>query len=80
MRLLTSRPLACSFCRRSESEVAKLVAGPRVYICDRCVAIAVDLMKGDARPPVAAKPPSFKRRLKDWLHRHDTPPLRRAEA
>ena len=45
------RQLACSFCRRPEREVAKLVAGPRVYICDRCVAIAVELMEGAAPPP-----------------------------
>ena len=33
------RKLHCSFCRKSETEVAKLVAGPRVYICDSCVTI-----------------------------------------
>jgi ATP-dependent Clp protease ATP-binding subunit ClpX len=32
-----SRVLACSFCGRSEREVANLVAGPRVYICDACI-------------------------------------------
>jgi ATP-dependent Clp protease ATP-binding subunit ClpX len=31
------RVLACSFCGRSEHEVANLVAGPRVYICDTCI-------------------------------------------
>ena len=46
--------LRCSFCRRPESEVAKLVAGParllfgRVFICDRCVADANRIM--DAHP------------------------------
>jgi ATP-dependent Clp protease ATP-binding subunit ClpX len=43
--------LRCSFCRRREAEVDKLVAGPRVYICDRCVAIAVDLMAGSPDQP-----------------------------
>jgi ATP-dependent Clp protease ATP-binding subunit ClpX len=38
------RKLACSFCKRSEDEVAKLVAGPRVYICDKCAAEAVRIM------------------------------------
>lgn len=38
------RKLACSFCRRSETEVAKLAAGPRVYICDRCAAETVRIM------------------------------------
>jgi ATP-dependent Clp protease ATP-binding subunit ClpX len=44
------RKLACSFCRRTEAEVAKLVAGPRVYICDRCAAEAVRIMnESDAK-------------------------------
>ena len=41
------RPLRCSFCRKDESQVSKLVAGPRVYICDACVAIASQIMEGD---------------------------------
>src|SRR5437868_11236815 len=27
----------CTWCGRSPREVAKLIAGPRVFICDRCV-------------------------------------------
>jgi ATP-dependent Clp protease ATP-binding subunit ClpX len=42
------RLLRCSFCRRSENEVAKLVAGPGVYICDECVSIANDIMNTDS--------------------------------
>jgi ClpX C4-type zinc finger len=38
--------LRCSFCRKTDTQVAKLVAGPRVYICDACVAIASRLMDG----------------------------------
>ena len=38
------RRLRCSFCRKDETDVKKLVAGPRVYICDECVAIANNLM------------------------------------
>jgi ATP-dependent Clp protease ATP-binding subunit ClpX len=34
------KQLACSFCGKSAAEVSKLVAGPKVYICDACVAIA----------------------------------------
>ncbi|MBE1462471.1 ClpX C4-type zinc finger protein [Kibdelosporangium phytohabitans] len=36
----TRTKLACSFCAKSEDEVAKLVAGPGVYICDGCVSLA----------------------------------------
>ena len=46
------RNLRCSFCRRDETQVAKLVAGPKVYICDRCVAIANQIMQhADSDPP-----------------------------
>ena len=38
------RKLRCSFCRRTEAEVAKLVAGPRVYICDKCAREALRIM------------------------------------
>ena len=31
------RRLKCSFCGRSAGEVAKLIAGPKVHICDACV-------------------------------------------
>ncbi|PYS51839.1 MAG: hypothetical protein DMF68_03015 [Acidobacteria bacterium] len=36
--------LRCSFCGKSEHEVKKLVAGPRVYICDSCVEICNQVM------------------------------------
>jgi ATP-dependent Clp protease ATP-binding subunit ClpX len=36
--------LRCSFCGKKESEVSKLVAGPRLYICDQCVAVASQIM------------------------------------
>ena len=39
------RKLHCSFCGKKETEVAKLVAGPRVYICDGCVALARQIME-----------------------------------
>ena len=32
--------LHCSFCGRAQRQVAKLIAGPGVYICDGCVALA----------------------------------------
>jgi len=40
-----SRKLRCSFCGRSEGEVNKLVAGPRVYICDRCAYETIRIME-----------------------------------
>ncbi len=38
MRSIARRsPLKCSFCGRGASEVARLLGGPRVHICDGCV-------------------------------------------
>lgn len=48
------RRLRCSFCRKSEREVSKLVAGPRAYICDDCVAVANRIM--EASPPNELSP------------------------
>lgn len=50
------RRLSCSFCRKNENEVKKLVAGPRVYICDECVAIATKLMSEDQSDTSATVP------------------------
>ena len=63
--------LRCSFCRRHEDEVAKLVAGPRAYICDRCVAIATEMMNAPPDPdqPAAAVPRSFRSRVAGWRRR-----------
>lgn len=30
-------PFHCSFCNKSEREVAQLVAGTKAFICDECV-------------------------------------------
>ena len=59
------RQLRCSFCRKAESEVLKLVAGPGVYICDACVAIANRLMDGDSHDSTqqAKVEPSVWRRM-----------------
>ena len=50
------RQLRCSFCGRKETEVLKLVAGSRVYICDQCVVLASRIMESgsnnDSHPPV----------------------------
>jgi hypothetical protein len=48
-RTRTVRPDAvCTWCGRPPSEVAKLIAGPKVYICDGCVAHAERAAAGRA--------------------------------
>lgn len=36
--------MACSFCGRTRQEVRKLIAGPRVFICDECVTLCNDIL------------------------------------
>jgi ClpX C4-type zinc finger len=42
----TKGTLYCSFCRKDKDHVAKLVAGPAVYICDACVALCSRVLTG----------------------------------
>ena len=48
-------PGPCSFCGRAAREVKTLIAGPRVYICDRCISLADQaLATGDRAGHLAA--------------------------
>jgi len=40
--------LSCSFCGKSQREVRKLIAGPRVYICDACIGLCNDIIAEQA--------------------------------
>ena len=50
------RRLACSFCGKDAADVAKLVAGPKAYICDECVAAASRIMKCDGSDEPTTQP------------------------
>ena len=39
--------LHCSFCRKSDREVRKLIAGPKVMICDTCVGLCDDILEDE---------------------------------
>jgi ATP-dependent Clp protease ATP-binding subunit ClpA len=43
--------LRCSFCNESQDQVAKLIAGPGVYICDRCIALCQEILDEEPPPP-----------------------------
>ena len=36
--------LHCNFCGKSQHEVAKLIAGPGVYVCDECVGLCNNIL------------------------------------
>ena len=73
--------LACSFCGKRASEVSKLVAGPKVYICDVCVATASRIMSdtgGMTSQALSPSPTRWQRfirplsRLLRWLPSRDS--------
>ena len=39
------RKLRCSFCKKTQDQVRKLIAGPDVYICDECVDICAEIIE-----------------------------------
>jgi len=41
--------LVCTFCGKNQKQVKKLIAGPSVYICDRCVDLAKSVIS-DGQP------------------------------
>ena len=47
----------CSFCLKPDHQVAKLVAGPGVYICDECVELSRQII---------SSPPALPPQLKTW--------------
>jgi hypothetical protein len=60
--------LRCSFCNKNSEEVRKVIAGPKVYICDECVDVCVGIIADDqvasangmSRNPVSGSPPPAK--------------------
>jgi len=45
------RQTRCSFCGKSQEQVKKLVAGPGVFICDRCIVLCNEVIaQGPSEP------------------------------
>lgn len=63
---MISNPLYCSFCGKSQHEVAKLIAGPTVYICDECVEICADIIRIEREREPVKGPPYDQADLKEY--------------
>ena len=48
--------IRCSFCSRTAHEVTSMVAGPEVYICDRCIHDASGIVRGAISRPTCLRP------------------------
>lgn len=66
----------CSFCKRNQGEVNRLIAGPDdVYICDECVTLCQGILEEEAkqtpspevRPNRIPSPREMCRRLDEWV-------------
>ena len=44
------RPPFCNFCGKSSSEVAGMVQGPQIHMCNECVEAAYDILFPPASP------------------------------
>jgi len=64
--------LHCSFCRKSQHTVRKLVAGPEVFICDECVELCMVIVREGGS--------SFYLRTPDEYRKLATDDVRAAEA
>ncbi len=51
-----SPKMFCSFCRKASDAVAKLIAGPGVFICNECVGLCVDIIAKSPGQPDPADP------------------------
>jgi ClpX C4-type zinc finger len=47
----TTTVVQCSFCAKPGSEVAKVIAGPGVYICNECVGLCNDILREEQQKP-----------------------------
>ena len=46
----SEKPIRCSFCGKTQDEVTRLVEGPGVYICDRCISFCNALLFDEEAP------------------------------
>ncbi len=71
-----NKPLvACSFCRKTQDQVDKLIAGPNVYICNECVDLCCSII--DSEPSISKhsdfdvdslpKPHEIKEKLDEYV-------------
>jgi hypothetical protein len=43
--------LCCSFCNKDKDQVAKLIAGPGVYVCNECVGLCNAILAAEEQGP-----------------------------
>ncbi len=68
--------LRCSFCGKNHEDVRKLIAGPKVYICDECILLCIDIVNQTvpgiteherSRRKELLKPREIKQRIDEYV-------------
>lgn len=68
--VINKEATCCSFCGRTEDLVEKLIAGPNVYICDRCVQLCNGILDKKPQTPFELKilkPKEIKAKLDEYI-------------
>ncbi|MDO9110232.1 MAG: ATP-dependent Clp protease ATP-binding subunit ClpX, partial [Desulfatirhabdiaceae bacterium] len=68
--------LFCSFCGKNQKEVAKLIAGPAVYICDECIQLCSEIIEEETEQNATSQqrtlvPKQIKEMLDDYVIEQD---------
>ncbi|MCP4691785.1 MAG: ATP-dependent Clp protease ATP-binding subunit ClpX [Desulfobacterales bacterium] len=68
--------LFCSFCGKNQKEVAKLIAGPAVYICDECIQLCSEIIEEENEKDVVEHdglltPKEIKEKIDEYVIEQD---------
>ena len=55
--------LTCSFCGSHQREVKKLIAGPKVFICDACIGLCNDIIAEEHARQASAEPETVRMKI-----------------
>jgi hypothetical protein len=68
--MTTAEVLRCSFCDKSQTEVAKLIAGPGVHICDGCIGLAASIIEEYQDKPAEVRLPMWESMTDEQMLEH----------
>ena len=63
----SNNSLFCSFCGKKQTEVAKLIAGPAVYICDECIRLCSEIIDEETEKSADIEQNSTPKEIKEML-------------
>ncbi len=72
----TRKPLSCSFCNKTRFDVARLVAGPGVYICNECVALCNEIIASERERARSREGASGRARRRQAAASHEPPSIK----